>query len=208
MTQPYQPGSRDPRQPFGRQAPAPVHTSQFAPPPSRRPLWVTLAVLAAVAVLLLAAIKMGTSGDAEPQAAPTETVSVSEQDQQTTQAPTDGATPGTGVPTSTRFENARDDSSGTFEVLNHRWTTEGLLLTLRVRLDTGQQRLGFFALDNGKTAQKYDPSPTGPDYLEGQSILAGQTLTGTVLFEMPQSDATIMLAGSSGQQVTALKVSG
>lgn len=207
MTQPYQPGSRDPRQPFGRPAPAPVSTSQFTPPPSRRPLWITLAVLAAVAAMVVVALKMGT-GDAAPEAAPTESSSMGVGEQASSApAPAGNASRGTGVPTSVQFENASDGTSGTFEVVNHTWTSNGLVLTLRVTVDQGQQRLGFFALDNGTTRQ-YDPSPTGQNYLEGQPIGAGQTLTGTVLFEKPQGDTTVFLAGTNGRQVAALKISG
>ncbi|MEL4358010.1 MULTISPECIES: hypothetical protein [unclassified Luteococcus] len=209
MTQPYQPGSRDPYQPFGQPAPAPVSPSQFTPPPNRRPLWITLAVLALIALAVLAATRLGSDDDAEPQAAPTESVSTGPagQDPAASTNPTVGSTPGTGIPTSVPFENPREDTAGTFEVVGHRWTSEGLLLTLRVTLDRGQQRLGFFALDNASASQ-YDPSPSGQDYLEGQPITAGQSLTGTVLFAKPQGETTVFLAGTRRQQLAALKIAG
>ena len=64
MSQPLQPGQRDPRQPFGRPQATPVSTSDYVAPRSRRPLWATLAALALLALVLGLAFRMG--GDPEP----------------------------------------------------------------------------------------------------------------------------------------------
>ncbi|GAA1398673.1 hypothetical protein [Luteococcus peritonei] len=105
------------------------------------------------------------------------------------------------------FTSNEDESAGTFEIVTSRWTSQGLLLTVRVSLTRGQQRIGFFALDNQSAAQ-YDSSPTDQSYLEGRPIVAGQTLEGTVLFEKEPGDTTVFLTGSRGRQVAALLVKG
>lgn len=214
MTHPHQPGSRDPRQPFGTRDPRqpfgqdptpPVTTGQFAPAQSRRPLWITLAALALVALVALAAIKLSSSPDPQPS----DQAGVQPESSQPTGAAStgqpSGPTPGVGVPSSVPFTNNSDDATGTFEVLSHRWTAQGLMLTLRVKLDSGQQRLGFFALDNQTTAQ-FDPSPSGTDQLDGQTISAGQTRSGTVLFAKPEGATTVFMTASNGKQVAALKI--
>ncbi|WP_420175232.1 hypothetical protein [Luteococcus sp. OSA5] len=207
---PFGAPTRDPRTPFGQQSLPPTKAEQFAPPPNRKPLWITLAALAVVALVIWGAIRVGGS-EPEPEAAATPAASPSQEptwpgDQAT--APQATGTPQTGARTSVPFTNPGDDAAGTFSIVRHRWTDQGLLLTIKVELDSGSQRLGFFALDNGPTARQFDPSPSGEDYLDGRRISAGETLTGTILFEKPQGDTTVFLAGSTGRQVAALTVEG
>lgn len=211
---------RDPRQPFGQPAPTPgsePHPGQpqaptslppelAAPPRSRLPLLLSLLALAIVGGLLWGVARMG-SGPEPQTTRPAPTASIPTEGA-TAADPTPGRAPATGNLRSIPFANAEEASAGTFEILRDEWTSEGLVLTIRVSLTQGQQRLDFFALDNGPTARQYDPSSTGNDYLAGQPIRAGQTLTGRVLFEKERGDTTIFLAGTHGRQVAALKVEG
>lgn len=203
------PAQRDPHQPFGQQSLPRTSAEQFAPPPpSRRPLWLSLGVLALVAMLIALAFRMGSSaGDDDPLAmsTPSATVEVSPDPGQTVGS---RETPATGARSSIPFTNAGDGSAGTFRILRHRWTPQGLVLTVQVSLDRGSQRLGFFALDNGPTARQFNPSRHGDDDLEGRSITAGETVTGTVFFAKQPGDTTVFLSGSSGRQVAALTVEG
>lgn len=146
-----------------------------------------------------------TSPGAPGSAAPTSAApSVSSSPAPTSPAPVTSRAARTSIP----FSSPEDDAEGTFEIVKSEWTPRGLWLTVRVELTRGQMRLGFFALDNGPTASQYDASPTDQTYLEGQTITAGQTLQGTVLFEKERGDTTVFLSGSRGRQVAALLVEG
>lgn len=190
------------------QAPSALPPELAAPPRSRKPLVFSLLALALVGLLLWGASRLGQDPGQEaapPAPAPTASASATGT---SSASPTPGQAPATGILRSIPFTNAEEGSAGTFEILQHAWTSEGLVLTIRVSLTQGQQRLDFFALDNGPTARQYDPSSTGNDYLAGQPIQAGQTLTGRVLFQKERGDTTVFLAGTNGRQVAALKVQG
>ena len=144
-----------------------------------------------------------TASDAAPGSQPSGSAPATPATSPSPVAPAPSETNRTSIP----FTSTEDNSAGTFEILESSWTSRGLLLRVRVSLAQGQQRLGFFALDN-ETARQYDSSYTDQTYLGGRPIVAGQTLEGTVLFEKEPGDTTVFLTGSRGRQVAALLVKG
>lgn len=199
--QPFTPPSppHNPGTPFLADEHRSVSIDDFKQPNSRRPLWLALLVLLAVGAILAAMFKFGGSSPSAPETpTPTPTARTST---------TAGSAPTSVAATrSVPFTNTTDHSSGTFEILNYRWSGDVLTISVRVTLDQGSQRLGFFALDN-TTTTSYDPD-TVPDSLDGREVRSGETVTGTVQFTKPAGTTTIFFTDSGGRQVAALKVTG
>ena len=180
---------RRPTDPFGDPPVQPVRIEDFAPPRSRVPMFVTLAVLAALALVLLGGT-LRAYLPVPPASSPTPTVA------------TPSALPG--LPFTTPDERAR----GRWEILDHRWTASGLMVEVRIHVDHGPLGYSFMAFENQGT-EVIEPSP-GADSpaLTGSSIPTGGVETGWVYFLMTRGDATIILANEEGRQMSALVVEG
>lgn len=194
--QPGQPGNPggdpgfDPRQALGEQPPTPVSIDQFAPPPNRTPLLITLAALITLVLVIGGGIYVRSlpSGEPSPGASATPTATAA----------------GPGHP----FTTPDGRQNGRWEILDSTWTDEGLQLQLRIFSDRGSIAFSFMAFSNA-SADIVTPtsSPRSPDIQTGTSAPSRPT-TGYVFFPMPKGDATIILANGSGRQMSALAVKG
>lgn len=193
--QPYPPSDEqgtpgfDPRQALGAQLPASVSINQFAPPPNRTPLLITLAALITLVLVIGGGIYVRSLPAAEPSASP---------------SPSQTAAAGPGHPFNTPDERQR----GRWEILDSTWTDEGLELQLRIYSDTGTISFTFMAFSNAST-EVVTPttSPRSPDIRKGIAYVS-EPVTGYVFFPMPRGDATIILATGTGRQMSALTVKG
>lgn len=179
------PSGFDPTRAMGEAPPTPVSINQFAPPPNRTPLLVTLVALLALVLVIGGGIYLRSQ---RTQAAPSP-------------SPSSSAVTGPGQP----FETSTGQK-GRWEILDHTWTDEGLQLHLRVYADTSAISFTFLAFANAST-QVVDPStsPKAPDLRTG-TVKATESVTGYVFFPMPHEDATIILASGTGRQMSALPV--
>ncbi|WP_284550738.1 hypothetical protein [Aestuariimicrobium sp. T2.26MG-19.2B] len=179
--------------PLGRQRPESVSIDQFREPRSRAVWCVAAAVAVVVAGLVAAAFSVGRPPQAVTTPSPTPPVS-------SPQGPT--AASSNGVP----FHSERDNADGYWTITSQRWSSSGLELTMELTITSGTMDYSFFALDNA-TTQDYDPAPGSTETLSHGTASEGEKVTGVVIFDKPQSDTTVYLAGS-GRQVTALVVRG
>lgn len=190
---PGEPG-RDPRAPIGGHVPASVSIRQYSAESSRKPVFITLAVLLVVAVAVWWGVR--TANQDPPLAAPSVVPT-------TPQPSGSGNADANAIP----FDNGYDNAHGIWTIDSYAWSGPRVVLKMTVQVTAGQQVLQFFAFTNADTSQAYEPRPSGrPDDLLGQVVQAGQTVTGTVTFQMPDSESTVFLLDSSGRQVTALIV--
>ncbi|MFT4216888.1 MAG: hypothetical protein QM619_06845 [Micropruina sp.] len=180
----------DPRQALGPQPLASVSINQFAPPPNRTPLLITLVALITLVLVIGGGIYVRSLAGNQP-------------------APGASATPtataaGPGHP----FTTPDGRRSGRWEILDSTWTDEGLQLQLRIFSDSGSIDFSFMAFSNASTDLVTPTgSPRSPDLQTGTST-PGHPATGYVFFPMPKGDATIILANGSGRQMSALPVKG
>ena len=180
---------RDPRQPFGQQAPQqPGYGYQELQPPRRpnRSMWVVLAAVGIVAALIIGMQFFGAPAPKEPQ--PTQTAS------------------GTAAPSPTRTGNFipfEGNGDGIFEIVDYTWNDDHLTLRIRVEVEDGEYGFSLFAFTNA-TRESFDP--VGPAAF---TVTAGTPYEADVTFLMPRADATIVLATPSGRiALNALPVSG
>lgn len=189
-TPPGEPG-RDPRAPLGGHVPASVSIRQFSPESSRKPVLITLAVLLVVAVAVWWGFR--TASQDPPISAPS-----------VASAPPSSDTTG-GSATSIPFDNTFDGAHGVWTIDSYTWSGPQAVVRMTIKVTSGDQVLQFFAFTNSDTNQAYEPRPSGrPDDLVGRVVHAGQSVSGTVTFDMPNSESTLFLLDSSGRQVTAL----
>lgn len=181
---------RRPTDPFGRAAPQAVHIEDFAPPKSKAPLIVTLAVGVALALVILASTLRPGLLASVPTVTPTPSASTTVSE--------------SGLP----FTSPDERFNGRWEIMDHRWTDHGLMVQVRIKVDRGPLGYTFMAFENQGT-DVIDPSP-GADspVLSGRRIPSGGEETGWVYFSMARGDATIILANEAGRQMSALVVQG
>lgn len=191
--QPYPPNDQgspgfDPRQAIGAPPPASVSINQFAPPPNRTPLLITLAALVTLVLVIGGGIYVRSLPAAEPSPSP---------------SPSQTAAAGPGHPFSTP-----DERKGRWEILDSVWTDEGLQLQIRIYSDSGTISFSFMAFSNAST-EVVTPtnSPRTPDIRKGIAYFS-DPVTGYVFFPMARGDATIILATGTGRQMSALPVKG
>ncbi len=202
--QPYTPPQHNPRQPAGPQPGTPgfdptralgeappqsVSIDQFKPPsPNRTPLLVTIVALVALVLVISTGIYLRSQ-----PAAPSPSASTSQ-----------SVPAGPGQP----FDTPNGLQKGRWEILEQKWTDEGLQLHLRIYSDTGPITFSFLAFANAST-EVVDPtsSSMSPDIRTGTASPAAP-VTGYVFFPMAREDATIILATGSGRQMSALVVKG
>ena len=181
---------RDPRQPFGQQAPQqPGYGYQELQPPRRpnRSMWVVLAAVGIVAALIIGMQFFGAPAPEEPQ--PTQTAS------------------GTAAPSPTRTGNFipfEGNGDGIFEIVSASWDGEDQLnLRVRVEVTGGEYSFALFAFTND-TRASYDPVDPG-----AFSASEDAPFEGDVTFIMPKADSTIVLTTPSGRiALNALPVKG
>lgn len=186
----------DPSQALGAPAPASVSIESFAEPPSRSN-WIIAAVVGVIVIVMLVAAFM-VRGNATDQAASTPTPSPSI----TPSVVPSAVAAGRAVP----FESRLDDAVGYWEIQDAEWTSDGLMLTITLRLDSGNMEWTFFAMDETDT-RVYEAVPSGSSQdLSSGAATAPDTRTGVLYFPVPRHGMLIVLTDSSRRQIATLRV--
>ena len=102
------------------------------------------------------------------------------------------------------YEVPNSTGSGYWQVSTAQWSGDTVTVNTTVTSDQGTLRFTFFALDN-KATNLYQPVD---GTLQQGTVSAGQSATGTLVFELPQGDFTLYLATSRGVQFQALLIQG
>ena len=174
-----------------------------SPPRNRLPAVLTAVALVVVGlVVVLASVWAGRQDarEAVPQPAPLPSQPVS-------------ATPSA----ANQIEFTGDSGSGVLQIVRHSWDPAGataggrslLTLEITVRCISGTLRYGpdsfeAFDQDGGLFESRYDPDSSNA--LELIRLSAGEQVSGTVTFEIPRGDVTLLLSDDLSRPVTALKV--
>jgi hypothetical protein len=117
-----------------------------------------------------------------------------------------------------RIEFSTADGSGQLILLRHSWVaygqvppTSGSYLRVEVELtcDSGSvdyDPYNFQVFDQTGKLFETAIEGAGDSMLETGTLHAGERVRGTVAFDMPRSEATLLMSDDSNQTVTALKV--
>jgi len=117
-----------------------------------------------------------------------------------------------------RIEFATNQGSGQLILLRHSWVaygqappTSGSYLRVEVELicDTGfvdYDPYNFQVFDQTGRLFETAIEGAGDSMLETGTLHPGERVRGTIAFDMPRSEATLLMSDDSNQTVTALKV--
>lgn len=137
---------------------------------------------------------------------------------QATPTPEEPSRPTTASPLpASEIEFTGDTGTGILRIVRHTWDPAGptaagkSLLTLEVTVSctSGTLRYGpdsfeAFDQDGGLFESSYDPdSSTALEFIR---LTAGEEVSGTVTFEIPRGEVTLLLSDDLSRPVTALKV--
>ena len=117
-----------------------------------------------------------------------------------------------------RIQFTTSEGSGQLILVRHSWVTDGqtpptsgsyLRVEVELICDAGAvdyDPYNFQVFD--QTGQLFETAIEGAGYsmLETGTLHAGERVSGTVAFDMPRSEATLLMSDDSNQTVTALKV--
>ncbi|MDR2930394.1 MAG: hypothetical protein LBV06_05765 [Propionibacteriaceae bacterium] len=103
----------------------------------------------------------------------------------------------------TAFEDSA--VSGYWKITNCAWGTSGVTLTIEITVDTGTLYYDFYGYANSDRTQ-LPPVTSGATELEPGFIGPGQTVTGTLAFELDRQPMTVVLISRGMQQLSALAV--
>ena len=184
MTQPWQ------QDPYQRR---PVDIDAYAPPKrSGGGWWFALIGLVAVGAVLAALFLRPPAQRTDP---PSPTAST----------PAGEAAAGPGMPFTMPGST---QSHGRWEMIEHTWTSDGVIVRVRVTADSGRVSYGFVAFSNTGT-DVYEPGSGAPEPEIGSGTLtAGQSIEGHLFLQLPQGDATLILTTAQGRQMSALPIPG
>jgi hypothetical protein len=117
-----------------------------------------------------------------------------------------------------RIEFSTSEGSGQLILLRHSWVaygqvppTSGSYLRIEVELicDTGSvdyDPYNFQVFDQTGRLFETAIEGAGVSMLESGTLHAGERVRGSIAFDMPRSEATLLMSDNSNQTVTALKV--
>lgn len=183
-----QPWQFDPANPVGPQPSARVDIRQYAAPRASTPVLVGLVAF----VVLLGVVFAGffLKGGPGPAASARPSASAS-------------ASSRSGMP----FAMPLDPSStGTWEILDRQWTSEGVTVHVRIAADAGRVSYAFIAFPNsGTEAVRPVPGARSPELTSGV-LNAGEATAGYVFLPLKREAATLILTTSAGRQISALPI--
>ncbi len=96
-------------------------------------------------------------------------------------------------------------ATGAWEITNTQWSSGHVLLTVRVTVATGSFRYSFYAYNNAAMRLSY-PDSGSSSTLRSGTLVAGQTVSGTLLFQIAHGDGTLVLLDAMENQVSGLPI--
>lgn len=180
--QPYQPGYR-------------LSSDQFKPPASRTPLLISVIVIAVVLAVVATGAFVAWRSD-HPTAAPTPSASTS-----------------VPIPSSSgnSIQFVSDTGSGTLKILDTRWTSQSLMVKIKLSCSRGQVQHGTFnfkAFDvNGTLYNSNTNGVPDPPMSEG-TLYQDESVTGWLAFTVTRQDMTLLLISEYGEAITAFAIKG
>ncbi len=156
----------------------------------KRPIGLIIALAVVVVSIIVGVIGYGyATRDAGPTPTPTPTSPVS------SDLPTSGQA----------FEATGQQAKGTWEILDTQWSSSRVTLTVRITVTSGNLGYNFYAYDANGTAVVYPDSNSG---LRPSQLSPGQTAQGTVTFQLPRGNGTLILTDSLRRPISGLPIKG
>lgn len=98
-----------------------------------------------------------------------------------------------------------DSATGTWEITNTQWSSDHVVLTVRITVATGSFRYSFYAYNNTSMKLTY-PDASSSSTLRGGTLSPGQTVSGTLSFQITRGDGTLVMLDALENQVSGLPI--
>ncbi len=96
-------------------------------------------------------------------------------------------------------------ATGSWEITNTQWSSNQVVLTVRVMVATGTFHYSFYAYNNTSMRLAY-PDTTSSSALRGGTLSAGQSASGTLSFQITRGDGTLVMIDDMENQVSGLPI--
>lgn len=177
--------------------PQPLPTNdigRYRPPGPSRGLLFGVGAAAVIAGLLLAAMFLRPPA---PQPQPTATPNAG--------ASASPSIPAKGLP----FTMPSDaKSTGTWEIVDHQWTADGVSVHVRVNALTGTCSYSFAAFGKNSSQTTHPAPGDRQPELDAGILRAGESVDGYVFLPLQRGDATLLLTTALDRPISALPISG
>ena len=120
------------------------------------------------------------------------------QDAPATSAPSATATlPGLAFETSS--------AAGTWEITNTQWSSDHVVVTVRITVASGSFRYSFYAYNNNSMKLAY-PDTSSSNTLRNGTLTSGQSVSGTLSFQITRGNGTLVMIDAMENQVSGLPI--
>lgn len=176
-----------PNQPYDQQPMSRTNIANYAPPRAKTSVIVAAAIVVALLGVLLAGALIKAAGPSRP----TPTV---------TSESTASSEPG--MP----FTVPGSASTGRWEVLDRAWTSDGVLVHVRVTATSGTLGYAFEVYAKGESTPTMPTKGVrSPDLSSGQ-LSEGDSADGYLFFKIPHAESTLFITTRSGRAISALPI--
>ena len=96
-------------------------------------------------------------------------------------------------------------ATGAWEITDTQWSTDHVVLTVRITVATGSFRYSFYAYNNSSMKLAY-PDTTSSSTLRSGTLGPGQSVSGTLSFQIARGAGTLVMLDSLENQVSGLPI--
>jgi hypothetical protein len=96
-------------------------------------------------------------------------------------------------------------ATGAWEITKTQWSSDHVLLTVRLTVATGSFRYSFYAYNNDAMKLSY-PDSGSSSTLRSGTLASGQSVSGTLSFQISHGDGTLVMVDALENQVSGLPI--
>ena len=96
-------------------------------------------------------------------------------------------------------------ATGSWEITDTQWSSDHVVLTVRITVATGSFRYSFYAYNNSSMKLAY-PDMSSSNTLRSGTLGPGQSVSGTLSFQITRGDGTLVMLDSLENQVSGLPI--
>jgi len=98
-----------------------------------------------------------------------------------------------------------NSATGVWEITDTQWSSNRVVLTVKITVVTGSFRYSFYAYNNSSMRLAY-PDSTSSGTLNSGTLAAGQSASGTLSFQITRGDGTLVMLDALENQVSGLPI--
>lgn len=103
------------------------------------------------------------------------------------------------------LEFVTDSATGAWEITNTQWSADHVVLDVKVTVATGSFRYSFYAYNNAAMRLAY-PDSGSSSRLRSGTLGPGQSVSGTLSFQLTHGDGTLVMLDGMENQVSGLPI--